>query len=115
MKRIDLDLSDLDGERKEKPRLTMDQINQDAADSGFTTRHAERHSNPVVVKAAQSIREPMRRGRKPSTGRNTPFSVKLKMETNNTIYRLAEEMQCNAIAEVIERAIAALERELADK
>jgi len=58
--------------------------------------------------------EARRRGRKPTTNRNVPFSVKLKIETNNQIYAFADRLGCNAIAEVLELALAALEKELSE-
>lgn len=126
-KRIPLDLSDFTDAPKPKSKPTKEQIDEVASESGFTTRHAPRQaeqpeqkiSKPAPkpptepVAADDSQQEPMRRGRKRTTNRNTPFAVKLKLETNNAIYRLAEELECNAIAEVIERAIAALEKEIA--
>ncbi|MDR0786737.1 MAG: hypothetical protein LBG44_02620 [Gemmatimonadota bacterium] len=56
---------------------------------------------------------PRRRGRKLTTGRNTPFTVKLRRETNDLIYTLADEMECNALAEVIEKALEALQKQRA--
>ena len=76
-----------------------------AAESGFTTRHhydVNSHPHTPVL----------RRGRKKQTGRNTQFTVKLKPETNNAIYRLADRLDVNALAEVIELAIEALEAKI---
>ncbi|NKC05460.1 hypothetical protein HED55_27170 [Ochrobactrum haematophilum] len=56
--------------------------------------------------------EPKRRGRKRTTSRNTQFTVKLKVETNNQIYDYAEMLECSAIAEVIELALGALQSEI---
>ncbi|WEX91551.1 hypothetical protein PZN02_006377 (plasmid) [Sinorhizobium garamanticum] len=47
-----------------------------------------------------------------TTNRNTPFAVKLKVETNNMIYDYADRLECSAIAEVIELALGALQKEL---
>lgn len=113
-----LDFTSIMDAAKPKERPSKQQIDEVAAESGFTTRHAPRQEEPEAKgterrPAEEGPQEPMRRGRKRTTNRNTPFAVKLKLETNNAIYRLAEELECNAIAEVIERAIAALEREIA--
>ncbi|WLS01363.1 hypothetical protein [Shinella sumterensis] len=123
--RIPLDLSGFDPQPKSLSKETKEEIAEQAAISGFTTRHADRKaeaSKPAPKQAARPLappiaadaQEPMRRGRKRSTNRNVPFAVKLKLETNNAIYRLAEDLDCTAIAEVIELALGALEQEIAD-
>lgn len=109
MTRLSLDMSDLVGEKKTKERPSMEQINRDAAAAGFTTLHAPRPVDPPLNTIST---EPRRRGRKRTTNRNTQFTVKLKSETNDAIYNMADELDC-VVAEVIERAMAALEREIA--
>jgi predicted kinase len=42
-----------------------------------------------------------------------PFTVKLRRDTNNQIYELADQLECGAIAEVIEMALQALTEKIA--
>ena len=77
-----------------------------ATEAGFTTRHTK---NPQAENTPPQV---ARRGRKKTTGRTAQFTVKLKPETNNAIYEIADELEVNAIAEVIEMAMEALEEKL---
>lgn len=92
-----------------------------AKDSGFVARHAPEAKKEAPAKAKEPKivapeivdgGEPKRRGRKRTTSRNTQFTVKLKVETNNQIYDYAEMLECSAIAEVIELALGALQSEI---
>jgi hypothetical protein len=57
-----------------------------------------------------STRTPARKGNY-RTGRNTPFSAKVSLECNNGFYGIAERMKWT-MGETLEKALAALEREL---
>lgn len=120
-KRIILDLDEFKPEAKKADPAAKASVEQVAKDSGFVARHAPEAKKEAPAKAkepkivAQEIvddGEPKRRGRKRTTSRNTQFTVKLKVETNNQIYDYAEMLECSAIAEVIELALGALQSEI---
>lgn len=109
--RIPLNLEGFNPSPKVASKDRKDEIATEAAESGFATRHAAVPS--PEPKPVADIAEPRRRGRKRSTNRNVPFAVKLRIETNDAIYDMADRLNCSAIAEVIEFAMAALEAEIA--
>lgn len=122
-KRILLDLDDFKPELKKADPVAKASVEQLAKDSGFVARHApapkakkEALAKPKTPKSAARADvddgKVKRRGRKRSTNRNTQFTVKLKLETNNQIYDFAEMLECTAIAEVIELALGALQNEI---
>lgn len=89
------------------------------ASLGFTSRAKPDVPQQAATHVAEIARseppEVLRRGRKKVIGRTVQFTVKLKPETNNAIYTLADEMGDVPLAEVIEKAIDALARELSAK
>ncbi|RUU95217.1 MULTISPECIES: hypothetical protein [unclassified Mesorhizobium] len=119
--RLSIDLDEFKPEPKKVDPHTKAAVEQEAENNGFKTRHAAEPARkapapkpaPDVV-PAQTEREgePRRRGRKHTTNRNTPFAVKLKAETNNMICDYADRLECTAIADVIELALGALQKEL---
>jgi len=120
---IHLDLDEFKPEVKKADPIAKDSIEKIAEMSGFKTRHAPDFSRRETAAMAEKTKSETlleresaarRRGRKRTTNRNIPFSVKLKIETNNQIYELADRLGCNAIAEVLELALAALEKELSE-
>lgn len=121
-KRILLDLDDFKPELKKADPVAKASVEQLAKDSGFIARHApasKAKKEAPAKQAAKSVSavdvdhgKVKRRGRKRSTNRNTQFTVKLKLETNNQIYDYAEMLECTAIAEVIELALGALQSEI---
>jgi len=111
--RLNLDLDDFKPEPKNIELSNKDIVKSLSEEAGFKTKHSVSKSSKLEDKGVEP--ETKRRGRKRSTNRNTPFAVKLKIETNNRIYELADELDCNAIAEVIEMAIAALDKNLREK
>jgi len=110
---IHLDLDEFKPEVKKSDPVAKDSVEKIAEISGFKTRHAPVSSrdDTAYLEGEGSAR---RRGRKRTTNRNIPFSVKLKVETNNQIYEFAERLGCSAIAEVLELALGALQKELDD-
>lgn len=120
-KRIVLDLDDFKPELKKVDPAAKASVEQLAKASGFVARHAPKVKKEVPAKgetpkSATTINvddgKVKRRGRKRSTNRNTQFTVKLKLETNNKIYDYAEMLECTAIAEIIELALGALQSEI---
>ncbi len=118
---IKLDLEEFKPQAKKADPAAKAAVEQVAKDSGFRTRHAPEITpeqpvttqQPVVTDATKPDEgEARRRGRKRTTNRNTPFTVKLKVETNNQIYDLADRLECTAIAEVLELALGALQKEI---
>jgi hypothetical protein len=74
-----------------------------AEQNNFTSRQATR---PVKVER--------RKPRTHRTGRNVQFNVKVTAETNNKIYKLADERKVT-LGELLELAMVALEREGASR
>lgn len=124
--KINLDLEGFKPEAKKADPVAKASIEQIAVESGFKTRHAPGHltkkpaasgsasyvASPSISSTTEGEGEARRRGRKRTTNRNTPFTVKLKIETNNLIYDLADQLECTAIAEVLELALSALQDEI---
>ncbi|MCO7729090.1 hypothetical protein NJB93_21330 [Brucella intermedia] len=127
--RIRLDLDEFKPVQKKADPEVKATVERVAEESGFKTRHAPEPARkpdiqapkpdaapvakaPAPAPLAEAGSEPRRRGRKRTTNRNTPFAVKLKVETNNLIYDMADELQCTAIAEVLELALGALQKEI---
>ncbi|THK33779.1 hypothetical protein EHS39_34255 [Ensifer sp. MPMI2T] len=121
--RLTIDLDEFKPEPKKVDPQTKAAVEKVAENNGFKTRHAPEpaaRTAPAVAKPAPATApaetegegEPRRRGRKRTTNRNTPFAVKLRVETNNMIYDYADRLECSAIAEVIELALGALQKEL---
>jgi hypothetical protein len=109
--KISLDLDDFRPEPVKIDAESKAQIKEAADSAGFTGRHAvaKERQNPVPVVPEQGVsNEVKRRGRKRTTGRDVPFTVKLRRDTNNQIYELADQLECGAIAEVIEMGLQAL-------
>ena len=114
--KISLDLDDFRPEPVKIDAESKAQIKEAADSAGFTGRHAvaKERLNPVPVVPEQGLsNEVKRRGRKRTTGRDVPFTVKLRRDTNNQIYDLADQLECAAIAEVIEMALQALTEKIA--
>jgi hypothetical protein len=108
--RVPIDLSEFTVEPKKAVKGDAAQAEQLAKESGFNTRHAG-EAAPVAQASPQSST-----GRKKTTGRTEPFSVKLKPETVHAIkdlsWQMTEETGLNVgHAKVIEDAIAALLRQ----
>lgn len=121
--KINLDLEEFKPEAKKADPVAKASVEQIAVESGFKTRHAPEQTikEPAASVSSRYVAtsttiegegEARRRGRKRTTNRNTPFTVKLKIETNNQIYDLADRLECTAIAEVLELALGALENEI---
>ncbi|MGV1862767.1 MULTISPECIES: hypothetical protein [Rhizobium/Agrobacterium group] len=110
--RIPLNLEGFAPAPKTASKERKEEIATEAVESGFSARHAVSQPTSTVASVQESA-EPRRRGRKRSTNRNVPFAVKLRIETNDAIYDMADKLECSAIAEVIELAIGALEAEIA--
>lgn len=119
--KMTMDLGEFKPEKRTTSPEEARQAKEVAVASGFTTEH-HRAAEIVDEKAKQSPKQSaaldpvgaatteqvVRRGRKPTTNRNTQFAVKLTVETNNQIYAFADELNCRAIADVIEMALKAL-------
>ncbi len=111
--RIPLNLEGFSPAPKAASRDRKDEIETEAVENGFSARHAMEIAAHSEAKPNPDSAEPRRRGRKRSTNRNVPFAVKLRLETNDAIYDMADKLDCSAIAEVIELAMGALEAEIA--
>lgn len=105
--RLTIDLEEFKPEAKTIDPVAKVTLAAAAESNGFRTRHAA-----GAAISPESETGARRRGRKRTTNRNTPFTVKLRVETNNQIYDLADHLECTAIAEVIELALGALQREM---
>jgi hypothetical protein len=91
---------------QEKPIPPKDQLRAISEAANFPDRDTSRPANtPPITK---------RRGRLYTTGRNIGFACKATKETYDAIYDIADQQQWK-VAEVLEQAIAALQRELASK
>lgn len=109
MTRAKLDLS-LDADEA-PPAVDPEAIRRAAASAGF------RPSAPIAAPsspAADSSAEVLRRGRR-RTGRVHQFNTRLRADTVKAIQAYADRHELDSMAEVIERAMAALEREEASK
>lgn len=73
---------------------------------------AEANNFPSRAPARLQLPLPLRRGRR--TGRNMQINIKATQETVNLFYRLADS-QGWVLGETLERALNALERELASQ
>jgi hypothetical protein len=88
---------DLDEFKPQPVKIDADsraQIREASDNAGFTSRHAVVKPKPISepVSAEQGEgSEVKRRGRKRTTGRDVPFTVKLRRDTNNQIYELADQ------------------------
>lgn len=69
-------------------------------------------ANNFPSRAPTRLQLPLRRGRR--TGRNMQLNIKATQETVNLFYRLADS-QGWVLGETLERALSALERELASQ
>jgi hypothetical protein len=78
-----------------------EQIRAISEAANFPDRESLKASSPVTK----------RKGRQYTTGRNIGFACKATQKTYDTIYEIAEQEQWK-VAEVLEHAIAALQREL---
>lgn len=122
--KISLDLEEFKPEPKKIDPEAKSRVAEAAESAGFTGRHATVGKGAIANAPKTTPEQPVeaasdemasgvrRRGRKRTTGRDTPFTVKLRRDTNNMIYELADRMECNAIAEVIEQALEALQEKL---
>jgi len=109
--KISLDLDDFRPEPVKIDAESKAQIKEAADNAGFTGRHAVAKEKPIpapMTPEQDGGHEVKRRGRKRTTGRDVPFTVKLRRDTNNQIYELADQLECGAIAEVIEMGLQAL-------
>ena len=98
----DLDVSGFAPKPHAKPERTIDEIRAASESAGLVSREP---AKPKPPKAA-----PARKGNW-KTGRNTPFSAKVSLECNNGFYAIAERYDWT-MGLVLEKALAALEREL---
>jgi hypothetical protein len=95
----DLDLSAF----KPKPPAKSEQVKNVAEQAGFRSREPA---------APSAVTEPERREpRRYRTGRNVQLNLKVRRETADIFYKLADE-QGWVLGETFEHAVAALERDL---
>jgi hypothetical protein len=95
----DLDLSDFKPKAAAKP----EQVRGVAEQAGFRSREA----TPPPAPAEPAPREP----RRYRTGRNVQLNLKVRRETVDAFYRIADQ-QGWVLGEAFERAVAALQEEL---
>jgi hypothetical protein len=84
--------------RREKP-VEQEAVDQIAAENNFPSRQA-----------AKVVKEPKRKKRIYTTGRNQQFNVKASGTTLDRFYKLADERRVS-LCELLELALEALERE----
>jgi hypothetical protein len=96
----ELDVSGFEPKQPLKKDQDIDAIRQASEQAGLVSRE------PTTPKPAKIARKGNYR-----TGRNTPFSAKVSLECNNGFYAIAARQNWT-MGEVLERALAALEREL---
>jgi len=70
-----------------------------------------REATPPVTTKAQPVTAPIRETRRHRTGRNVQLNIKVKPETLDTFYQLADG-QGWVLGETLERALAALKEKL---
>lgn len=105
----DLDLSGF----KPKPAARPEQVRDVAEQAGFRSREATLPSvapeptTPGFAASGPAPREP----RRYRTGRNVQLNLKLKQETVDAFYQIADQ-QGWVLGEAFERAVAALGKEL---
>lgn len=106
--RAALDFGGVDDTPASQPApVDLEAVKQTAAKAGF------RGTSPAPVKSATSTRESVprpRRLKRRRTGRIHQFATRLNEQTLEAIYETAEQ-QGITLAEVIERAMAALRNE----
>ncbi|NKE48672.1 stability/partitioning determinant [Roseomonas frigidaquae] len=98
----DLDLSGFKPKAAAKP----DQVRDVAEQAGFRSREA---SPPLATTTDPAPREP----RRYRTGRNVQLNLKVRRETVDAFYKIADQ-QGWVLGEAFERAVAALQRDLGD-
>jgi hypothetical protein len=88
--------------KKEKP-VAEEAIARIAEENNFPSRQA-----------AKAPKEPRRKRRVYTTGRNRQFNIKAKGETVERFYKIADDRRLS-LAELFERAVDALDRETSIK
>lgn len=105
----------------DKDAMPQEQVRAIAEASNFPSRdpkprrEAARAAEPVQAPAPMSERQaaaPRREPRRHRTGRNMQFSVRTTAETVDAFYAIADAQRW-LVGETLERALAALQRELA--
>lgn len=93
-----VDLSEFGPKRAEERSVPPDMVRRVATESGFPSREAPKPGSPVM--------DPWRY----RTGRDTQFNTKVKGDIKRRYQEIAHELQ-RPVGEVLELALAALERE----
>ena len=86
--------------------LSPDAIRAVSEKANFSSRE------PTAAKKEKKSEAPTRQARIHRTGRNVQVSVKMRTETRDAFYKLADDEGC-VLGEVLDRAITARNRELA--
>jgi hypothetical protein len=97
------------------PVRVTPEAKQAAEEAARATGFTQKHATPPP--ASQTLVSPLvqspRQGRRRRMGRTESFTVRLRPQTLADIYALAEELDCQALAEVLERAVELLKRDVA--
>lgn len=93
----------------DKPRLSREAIDQVARENGFVSRDAQKLETAVAAAA-----QPVRRGRRYTTGRNQQFNMKAKPDTIERFNALCELLNVPQGA-LLEQAVELLEKKHRDK
>jgi hypothetical protein len=102
----DFDVAGFGPKTSEKAEpVSPDAIRAVAEKANFSSR------DPTAAKKEKKSEAPPRQARIHRTGRNVQVSVKMRTETRDAFYKLADDEQC-VLGEVLDRAIAARNREL---
>jgi len=91
-----------------KPLPATEQVRAISEAATFSDREPVRVAAPIPV-VVPTNKPQLRRRR---TGRNVQFAAKITQETHEAIYRVADSQDWG-VGELIEKAVAALEREIA--
>ncbi|POR40456.1 stability/partitioning determinant [Methylobacterium sp. V23] len=99
----------------DKAAPLLEQVREVSEAANFRSREpAKATPEPAANPAPADVIKPRRQPRTHRTGRNVQFNVKASQDAIDAFYRISDE-QGWVLGETLERALSALERELAAK
>ncbi len=105
----ELDVSGFAPKAAPEPKAPLEQVRAIAEASNFPSREAKPAPVPVAADPAPVKRQPRRH----KTGRTMQLNVRTTPDTFNAFYAIADQ-QGWLVGETVERALAALQRELGE-